>query len=1131
MLFSRGSRTRPAALCAATAVVVALLVPLAGSAGANHPNACLDLAPETATNAAGATHEITATLRVISAGCTGAPVTPNSGGGGGGPVNIDFEITGPGDPDGNTPDTPDLTCNVGVNQSSCTVTYSATTPGTGTIRGWIDHDGLTPAQGGVTEADLGETQAGDDADNTDVVAKTWSAGAASRVDCDDATPPDTEHETNPSLSGAASNEMYTCRVTDAAGNPILTGTFVRAEVIVGPNDPDATNGASFDSPDYSCNTGTDGHCPLTVTQVEGATGTATICFWIGTAAEGQAACGSEAVDEGAAADGSDQPNDAADAVNKTWETRTAATGGVDAEPETDTNNLGETHTITATVYDQFGDPFQGDTTVRFEFFAGSPSDPANDAGNTTATPDRTCTTVNAVTCSITYSQTNTAGTDLICVWTNAAPAMLNNNTNGTCGGEGLGDADDAAGSPDAPAPRNDDVDVVQKVWLNPNAPSRIDCIPELDSNPAGTAHTVTCTVTNSFGAASPNVNVDVEATGPGDPDGTNTPLVPDFTCTTNASGACTFTHGPGGTGATNNPGTTSYRAWIDADNSNATNDADTAEARDEAATPGATAEPDDTDVVNKTWVGPPASITVSPAADSASVGSCNGFTFTVVDAAGNPVAGVRLDVEQRHARAGDNVANNEPIVGFCIPSTGPNTTAVDVDDGDLRPPGETPDNPGTAGGETTDPTNASGQITAGVSVAAANGSDGTGDVTVTAFYETTDNDDRDANEPGATATKTWVVPQGRSIDCEPETATNRTGVTQTVLCVVRDRFGETIGGEGVTFTESGPGELTSATAVTTDAQGRAQVTVTSLQPGSQTVTGTITDDVTGAEPGEVDECDRAANDPGGAPAGVCADGVTLTWTQATPFSVTLDPEEAWNAPGTPHAYLATVRDQAGNPVAGITLSWSTSGAGGFSSTEVTSDAGGQAEAVVTSDERGDQIVTVTAAACATGGDCTDSAVKHWGPDFCTIYGTEGPDDLIGTPGDDVICGFNGNDEIAGGGGNDLILGHGGNDFVAAGSGRDTLQGGGGRDFLKGSDGSDFIRGGRGDDTMRGGGGPDFLSGGRGDDLIAGAAGGDTLLGRGGNDRLNAGAGRDGCAGGRGRDVVRNCELRVTVSRD
>lgn len=1117
MVFSRGGRI---ASCVLAIGLLASMVVVATPAAANHPSSCLDLTPETATNQAGTNHTITATLRVITANCTGGAVTPTNG-----PVNIDFEIAGPNDVDGgNSPDTPDLTCTIGVQASSCTVTYSGNGTGTDTIRGWIDHDGLTPAQGGATEADLAEAQGQEDSDTTDVVSKTWTAGAATRVDCDDPVGPDTERETNPSLSGAASNETYTCTTTDAAGN-VIGGTVVNGELTAGPNDPDATDGASFDTPDFNCTTAANGTCQITVTQLEGENGVAQICFWIGANS-----CGAEAVDENAAANGSDTANDSADAVAKTWEARTAATGGVDAEPETDTNNLGEQHTITATVYDQFGDPFQGNTQVRFEFFAGSPSDAANDAGNTPGTADRTCTTLNASTCSITYTQNTTAGTDLICVWTNAAPGMANTNTNGTCGGEGLNDADDAAGQADAPAPANDDVDVVQKVWRNPQAAARVDCSPETDSNPTGTAHTVTCTVTNTLGNVSAGANVDVEATGPGDPDNGNTPLIPDFTCTTNAQGTCSFTHGPGGTGATTTPGTTVYRAWLDADNSNASNDADTAEGRDEAATPGNTAEPDDTDVVNKTWVGPPGAIAVTPTTDTASVGSCNAFTFTVTDAAGSPVQGVFIDVEQRHAASGDNVTTNDPTLSFCTPAAGTNVSSVDEGRGDLRPPGETPDNPGTAGGETTTGTNAAGQVTIGVRSTPLNDANGSGNVTVVGFFETTDNDDRDNNEPQATATKSWIIPDGRTIDCEPENATNATGVTQTVVCTVRDRFGEPVPNEGVTFTTSGPGSLTSATTATTDASGRAQVTATSLQPGNQTVTGTISDDLTGNEPGETDECDRAANDPGGAPAGVCADSVTLTWTQATPFSLTISPEEAWNKTGTPHTFLVTVRDAAGNPVAGVAVNWATDGAGAVAASSPTTNASGQVEAVATSQDRGDQTVTASTASCATGGDCTASAVKHWGPDFCDIYGTEGNDVLVGTAGDDVICGFDGDDRISGGGGHDLILGHGGHDVIGGGDGRDTIQAGSGVDFVRGGDGQDFVRGGSGSDVLRGQGGADFLSGGSGDDDIGGGAGNDTLIGRGGDDRLNGGRGRDGCSGGRGRDTVRKCELRVSVSR-
>ncbi|HEX2196155.1 MAG TPA: hypothetical protein VHJ76_04440, partial [Actinomycetota bacterium] len=265
MFFSRGGRIASSVLAVALLVSV---VGLAAPAAANHPSSCLDLTPETATNAAGTNHTITATLRVVTAQCTGGAVTPNNG-----PVNIDFEIQGSNDVDeGNSPHAPDLTCSIVVGASSCTVTYSGDAAGFDSIRGWIDHDGLTPAQGGTTEADLNEDLDDADSDTTDVVNKSWSAGAASEVDCDDQTGPDTERETNPSLSGAASNERYVCTVTDAAGNPI-GNEVVSGEVTSGANDPDATDAASFDSRDYACTTGAGGTCDVTVTQAEAETGT------------------------------------------------------------------------------------------------------------------------------------------------------------------------------------------------------------------------------------------------------------------------------------------------------------------------------------------------------------------------------------------------------------------------------------------------------------------------------------------------------------------------------------------------------------------------------------------------------------------------------------------------------------------------------------------------------------------------------------------------------------------------------------------------------------------------------------------------------------------------------------------
>ncbi len=442
-----------------------------------------------------------------------------------------------------------------------------------------------------------------------------------------------------------------------------------------------------------------------------------------------------------------------------------------------------------------------------------------------------------------------------------------------------------------------------KRWVRASRPSRLNCEPETDSNPVGTPHTVTCTVQNQGDDTTPRQNqggieVDVEATGANDPDDSNTPESPDFTCTTAGDqdpttppaqneGVCTFTHGPGGKGTTDETGLTLYRAGVDYDRDNTTRPeqfVDDQEGQNERQQPGTHPEVDETDVVEKRWILAPRSLNMTPESDSAAVGTCNAFTITALDEQNRPVEGAIIDVEQRHERSTNNTNNDEPTVGFCEPAEGPNPSMVDETRGDLRPPEEDPDNRGTAGGETVGTTDDNGQITIGITVTEGNRSDGTGRVVVTSFYDQQDaqgrdNDDPDSGEAQDNSTKTWTPrPQGRTIDCDPKTDSNPVGSEHTVTCTVRDAGGQPVQGEGVTFTESGPGEFTTQTQQTTDRNGQASATVRSNEPGDETITATLTDDTQGSEPNEVDECDRASGDPSGAPAGRCSDTVTKTWT-------------------------------------------------------------------------------------------------------------------------------------------------------------------------------------------------------------------------------------------------------------
>ncbi|MGI8407664.1 MAG: calcium-binding protein [Actinomycetota bacterium] len=575
-------------------------------ARANHESRTLEVTPEATPLEAGSTHLMTATLS--------APANVTSG-----TINIDFENqSGANDNDGTSYVTPDLTCSIPAGESACSVSYSGEVAGVDLWRAWIDHDG----RDSTVEADIKEgrdevDQPGDggpgpcstrrqEPDCTDVVRVRWVSGGGAALDCDDSRGLDREEEVRPAGGGSTSNETYVCTVTDESGNPTndadpvapgIQPIVINAEIENGVNDPDAIDGASYESPDYTCTAGepagtATGTCQITVTQNENEAGTAAICFWVGDAAAGQSLCSDELVSENQAADGSDQGNDLADRVTLSWQERAAS--GVDAERETAKNPLEQEHTVTISVYDQFGEPFVGNTVVNGEFFKGSPSDTD---GNDPSTPDLTCATNNSSSCTITFTQTTIPGTDLLCLWTGSAPQVTLTNNNGACGVETLTDEDDEAGSADAPQPRTDNIDVVQKIWQSPTDAVVIDCKPERQTQTKGKTATITCVAKDAAGAPVAGAEIDAEITGANDPDGANLPAPPDLSCVTGVGGACTLLHGSNGVGRTSSNGTTLYRAWLDADNDNSTTEADQNEQLGDIA-------PNNTDVVERRWTTP-----------------------------------------------------------------------------------------------------------------------------------------------------------------------------------------------------------------------------------------------------------------------------------------------------------------------------------------------------------------------------------------------------------------------------------------------------------------------------------------------------------------------------------------------
>lgn len=150
-------------------------------------------------------------------------------------VQIDFEMTGGGDPDGvDSPTSPDFTCTT-ANNGRCTITLPVGAQGTiATVRAWIDAD----LSNTTVEADLAEGTneaqvPGNDveADDTDVVTVNFVA----------VPPPPPPAETCPGFEDDARNQI----VGDAADN-VLEGTPDR-DIVCGRGGDDVLKG--FDAND------------------------------------------------------------------------------------------------------------------------------------------------------------------------------------------------------------------------------------------------------------------------------------------------------------------------------------------------------------------------------------------------------------------------------------------------------------------------------------------------------------------------------------------------------------------------------------------------------------------------------------------------------------------------------------------------------------------------------------------------------------------------------------------------------------------------------------------------------------------------------------------------------------------
>jgi hypothetical protein len=193
-------------------------------------------------------------------------------------INIDFEIDGVGDPQGDGGDvgasrSPDRSCTVvggtadntataGVDESTtCTIKYKSTVSGHDDVRAWLDVDGLDD----TVEADMSEGLNGDGTpDGTDVVWTDWFGRPDKGAWLDCAEPQNLELGT----------DSVSCRLL---GTSNAEGWRIDGENLAGANDVDGRQvPADFDD---GCVTDDTGACNFELVNMD-EVGLATMCYWV-----------------------------------------------------------------------------------------------------------------------------------------------------------------------------------------------------------------------------------------------------------------------------------------------------------------------------------------------------------------------------------------------------------------------------------------------------------------------------------------------------------------------------------------------------------------------------------------------------------------------------------------------------------------------------------------------------------------------------------------------------------------------------------------------------------------------------------------------------------------------------------
>lgn len=967
----------------------------------------VDCTPDADTNPEGFTHTITCTMTNAANGQTVS----------GGQIDGEFLAGSPNDPGGNESGAPadaDNICDAGESTAgTCSFTYTGNNPGTDVICFFADED----ANNDVDDADCATEEAqgagagADDADDADVVTKTWLRQG--RLDC---TP---ETDTNP----AGTQHEITCNFFDNNGNPITLseGQLIDFEIISGPNTNQTPNFRDFEC---SSNDPTPGNTCTRAYQSNGQAGTDVICAWISHDGDDD-----QYLPAGAPEDGGDcddeapgtEDNDETDTLIKTWTAvaQPAATQ-VNAEPETDTNpvstapctsiapgNGGVNGTGAGCVSHTIG-VFSGaannqattGTPIRADILPGSPN-----ASQQTAQAEITCAIDNnnqdvtfpagtpgagqQETHECTYTSNGQPGTDTIRVF-----ADLNNNQ--------IFDA----GEPS---------DEVQKIWAG--AAFSVQLTPEQDTQTAGVCNEFTVRVTDQQGNPVVGQTVDVQQVLQNAGTEPNETRELSFCNPQNATGA-NPTGGAGGAtfgdvqgnnagqtggqagrnttvnaevGPTNNNGevtfginindvpvgqtaTVSVRAWVETDNDDVFEAGEPSDqpstktwtAGGQGAVTGLNAEPETATNPNGTQH----QVTVTLTGANGPVQGVTPQSIIANNAAGRPQG----DVADANAGTSPNAAANQGQfnVYTCTASNAQGVSTCTYTDPTASAPGTdtivfyvNQAAGGTPGPDAGEPQDAVQKTwTAGPQNLA---------IDVTCAGSGT-NDDQDVGEQG--------IDNAGTADC----ANPLSDQDEVFTAVVRNA--QNIGQQNIrvdfSFGARTNGNAAGANNSTNDATlnatpgGQVGTSPGGLQTFCLTdATGRCSVTLTNATPQAGDTIEVIGVISGQTIGGPATDGATKQWQTGVVNqggTITLTPRAATNQVGTPHTVTATVRNQFGQPVQGANVDFQitqgpNAGLSQAGMTDATTDANGVATFTYTSQAVG----TDTIVACSeTGGTENDT---------------------------------------------------------------------------------------------------------------------------------------------------------------